>query len=222
MKRNMKELHIKKLKLQEDIEPEQIPGLFEKEQITYQPADTVNWQEYPYRPEMKFAIAHAGDRILLHYHITEQSVRAVAPADNGRVWEDACAEFFIQPEEGEKVYYNFECNCAGTLLIEFGPAGNRTHAPSTTLESVKRWASLGREPFDEKAGLCTWDLTLIIPVSAFFRHRIENLDGKEMRANFYKCGDLLQTPHFLSWNPIDLPKPCFHCPDFFGRIYFDK
>lgn len=218
----MKELHIKKLAACGEIKPEQIPSLFEKEQIAYHAVDNVNWKEYPYKPEMKFAVAHTGDRILLHYHITEESVRAVAPADNGRVWEDACAEFFIQPDEKEDVYYNFECNCAGTLLIEFGRVGDRMHAPSEALDSVSRWASLGRTPFEEKVGLCTWDLTLIIPVSAFFRHSILNLDGLIARANFYKCGDLLQTPHFLSWSPIDLPKPCFHCPEFFGKIYFDK
>ena len=25
-----------------------------------------------------------------------------------------------------------------------------------------------------------------------------------IRANFYKCGDELQKPHFLSWNPIKI------------------
>ncbi len=41
------------------------------------------------------------------------------------------------------------------------------------------------------------------------------------RANFYKCGDKQHTPHFLSWNKIDLPEPCFHCPEFFGKILFE-
>lgn len=40
-------------------------------------------------------------------------------------------------------------------------------------------------------------------------------------ANFYKCGDKLQTPHFLSWNPINLEKPNFHCPEFFGTLNFE-
>jgi hypothetical protein len=37
-------------------------------------------------------------------------------------------------------------------------------------------------------------------------------------ANFYKCGDETPEPHFLSWNPIDLPKPNFHVPQFFGQL----
>ncbi len=42
-----------------------------------------------------------------------------------------------------------------------------------------------------------------------------------LKANFYKCGDELQTPHFLSWNPIEIEKPDFHRPDFFGTLRFE-
>lgn len=47
------------------------------------------------------------------------------------------------------------------------------------------------------------------------------LDGKTMKGNFYKCGDKLQTPHFLSWSPIGLERPMFHCPAFFGTLSFE-
>ena len=47
------------------------------------------------------------------------------------------------------------------------------------------------------------------------------VDGKEIRANFYKCGDELDKPHYLSWNPINLEKPNFHCPEFFGTLFFE-
>jgi hypothetical protein len=39
-----------------------------------------------------------------------------------------------------------------------------------------------------------------------------------LRANLYKCGDECDLPHYISWSPIDLPSPDFHCPDFFGKI----
>ena len=74
--------------------------------------------------------------------------------------------------------------------------------------------------FEERIGDCSWEVALVIPYSAFFMHNITSLDGKAIRANFYKCGDKLQTPHFLSWNPIDLEKPNFHCPEFFGMLRF--
>ncbi|CCY94094.1 uncharacterized protein BN461_01189 [Bacteroides sp. CAG:1076] len=217
----MKTLSVKKISFPATESAAQIPSIFDAEQIPFQQINCVNWKDYPYMPEAKFRIAHTGDAVLIHYCITEKSVRAVAPADNGRVWEDSCAEFFVQPTDENK-YYNFECNCAGTLLIEYGIPGNREHAPLETVGQVARWASLGRRPFEERMGECTWQLALRIPVSAFFHDKIALLDGKKMRANFYKCGDKLQTPHFLSWNPIALPSPCFHCPDFFGEIIFES
>ena len=203
------------------VEASAVPALLDASGIEFNPIETVNWKEYPYQPSVKFRAAHIGHAVLLHYQVTEASVRAVATADDGRVWEDACVEFFLSPESND-FYYNLECNCAGKLLLHGGAAGTeRPGASEEVLKSVKRWASLGTEPFEERVGEYTWEVALVIPTSAIFRHSIESLDGKTMRANFYKCGDLLQTPHFLSWSPIDLPQPKFHCPEFFGEIKFE-
>ena len=43
----------------------------------------------------------------------------------------------------------------------------------------------------------------------FLSMPLPGLDGMSIRANFYKCGDELQKPHFLSWNPIKIEKPDF-------------
>ena len=216
----MKTLNVKKVS-GNPADASAVPALMDAAGIGFQPIATVNWKDYPYQPEVKFRIAHTGKEILLHYQVTEASVRAVAAEDDGRVWEDACVEFFLSPE-GNDFYYNFECNCTGKLLLHGGPAGGeRPGASPEVLRSVSRWASLGTEPFEERVGECSWEVALVIPVSAVFRHRIAELDGKTMRANFYKCGDLLQTPHFLSWSPIDLPQPKFHCPEFFGELKFE-
>ena len=216
----MKNLVIKKIETGA-VEASAVPALFDAQGIEWNTIACVNWAEFPYQPEVKFRAAHTGDAILLHYQVTEASVRAVALTDDGRVWEDACVEFFLSPE-GNDFYYNFECNCATKLLLHGGPAGGeRPTASEEVLKSVKRWSSLGAEPFEERVGECTWEVALVIPASAIFRHEIDSLNGKTMRANFYKCGDLLQTPHFLSWAPIDLPKPKFHCQEFFGEIKFE-
>ena len=216
----MKNLIIKKINASA-VEASAVPALLDASGIEFNPIETVNWKEYPYQPSVKFRAAHIGHAVLLHYQVAEASVRAVATADDGRVWEDACVEFFLSPESND-FYYNLECNCAGKLLLHGGAAGTeRPGASEEVLKSVKRWASLGTEPFEERVGECTWEVALVIPTSAIFRHSIESLDGKTMRANFYKCGDLLQTPHFLSWSPIDLPQPKFHCPEFFGEVVFE-
>ena len=216
----MKKLSIKKIATTA-VEASAVPALMDAANVAFNDIACVNWQEYPYQPRVKFRAAHTGDALLLHYQVTEASVRAVALADDGRVWEDSCVECFLSPE-GNDFYYNFECNCAAKLLLHGGPAGGeRPTASEEVLKSVKRWASLGTEPFEEKVGECTWQIALVIPASAIFRHEIADFNGKTMRGNFYKCGDKLQTPHFLSWSPIDLPRPKFHCPEFFGELNFE-
>lgn len=214
----MKDLNVKKVSAA-NIPVEAIPALLDEEKIAFQQIATVNWAEFPYMPEVQFRIAYTHDSILLHYKVKEASVRAVAAHDNGSVWEDACVEFFSVPAD-DGVYYNVECNCAGTLLVGAGAEReNRRHAPQEVLDKVQRWSSLGREPFEEQIGDCSWEVALIIPFTTFFLHDVKSLEGKEIRANFYKCGDKLQTPHFLSWNPIDLPQPNFHCLQFFGTLH---
>ena len=41
-----------------------------------------------------------------------------------------------------------------------------------------------------------------------------------LKANFYKCGDKLSVPHYLSWNPVTTEKPDFHRPEYFGLLEF--
>lgn len=191
-----KSLSVKKVMCTASPEGEAVPSLLDENGIEFQPLDVVNWKDYPYKPEVSFRIAHTGREILLHYKVKEASVRAVASGDNGRVWEDACVEFFVSPE-GDDRYYNFECNCAGRLLIQGGAVNERRPTASQEV------------------------LGMVIPVSAFFQHSVGSLDGKTMKGNFYKCGDKLQTPHFLSWSPIGLERPMFHCPAFFGTLSFE-
>lgn len=203
------------------VEAVELPKLLDQAGIEFQPISTVNWSEYPYRPDVKFRIAHTQDALLLHFKVTEASVRARYGEDNGAVWTDSCVEFFSIPG-GDGIYYNMECNCIGTLLIGAGAErGNRRHAPLEITSQVKRWASLGHTPFEERIGETAWEVALIIPFSAYFLHQITSLDGKTISANFYKCGDELQTPHFLSWNPIPIAKPDFHRPDYFGELAFE-
>ncbi|MBR6433487.1 MAG: hypothetical protein IKS70_03660 [Bacteroides sp.] len=213
----MKELSVKKVSAA-NVPVESLPALLDKEKVDFQPVNTVNWTAFPYRPDVEFRIAYTQDAILLHFKVREESVRAVAGHDNGPVWEDACVEFFSVPAD-DGVYYNVECNCVGTLLVGAGAGRkNRRHAPQEVMDKVQRWSSLGSEGFGERVGDCCWEVALVIPYTTFFLHRITSLEGKAIRANFYKCGDKLRTPHFLSWSPIGLEKPDFHCPEFFGVL----
>lgn len=216
-----KELSIKRIQLP-DISLDNIPGYLDSLGIEFTEINIANWERFPYKPEAYFRMVTTRKGLLIHYHVTENTIAALADIDNGNVWEDSCVEFFSVPAN-DGIYYNMECNCIGTLLV--GAGKNRTGrlcAPLDVLEKVERWSSLGRKSFKEKNGPVTWDLVLSIPYSTFFLHDIKTLEGQTIRANFYKCGDKLQSPHYLSWNPISLPKPNFHCPDFFGILHFEK
>lgn len=219
MNKDMKELSVTRMHAAA-VTAEDIPALMDGAGVEFQDIGSLNWSDWPYRPVVTFRIAHTGDAILLNYAVSEEAVRAVASEDNGRVWEDSCVEFFASPDD-DGIYYNLECNCAGQLLIGGGEGRNgRSHAPRQILDGVDRWASLGRVPFGTRAGQQTWQVALTVPVATFFMHDVTSLDGRRMRANFYKCGDLLPRPHFLSWSAIGLPRPDFHCPAFFGMLRF--
>jgi hypothetical protein len=214
----MKELKVKKISVNA-VEADAVPALLSKENVAFEPLDVVNWADFPYRPEVSFRIACTDHAILLHYKVKENSVRARYGQDNEPVYKDACVEFFIIPA-ADGIYYNLECNCIGTVLLGGGKPGNREQATPSTIRFIDRWASLGRVPFEERIGETAWEVALVIPFTAFFKHDLTSLDGKTVRANFYKCGDDLSVPHFLSWNPILAEKPNFHLPEYFGKLIF--
>ena len=98
-------------------EAAEVPQLFDTMSVPFEPVATVNWpDEYPYRPDMAFRMAWCPEGLVLHYRVSEQSVRAVYGEDNGQVWTDSCVECFIRNADKD-TYYNIECNCVGTLLV---------------------------------------------------------------------------------------------------------
>ena len=190
----------------------------------FENVDVANWPDANAQtPDAKFRIAHTGSAFVVNFLCTENSVAATANDMGWNVWEDACMEFFSQPVADDGIYYNVECNCTGTVLLNGGkPGTERAHASRETTMSIERWSSLGRKPFAERVGTCTWQVVLVIPAECYFHHQITDLSGMTIRANFYKCGDKLQQPHFLSWNPISTPRPNFHVPQFFGTLELEK
>lgn len=196
-----------------------VAAALDKAGVQFTKIDTVNWAEFPYCPDVEFRAAHTGDNLLLNYRVTEDAVRAAAEADNGPVWEDSCVEFFVTFDN--KNYQNIECNCAATILSAVGPDRNhREPLPAELLSGVKRHSSLDRDNLPAE-GPVTWEVSLIVPVKTYFASGLKSFSGVKARGNFYKCGDKLPTPHFLSWNPIATPNPDFHCPEYFGDIVFE-
>ena len=176
--------------------------------------DSVNWPDaFPYRPDCNVTLAHDGRNIAMLFHVRGLDLRAMETEDNGRMWEDSCVEFFVQDPSGEK-YYNFELTCAGRLLASEGATRHdRPRRGPEVLGRVRRYTTVEGAPFQKDGGIYSWTAGMLIPMDLF------GADGvRKLRANFYKCGDKTAHMHFVSWNPIDLPKPDFHRPDFFGEL----
>lgn len=196
--------------------------------------DEVPWKDYPYLPEVTFKIARTAKGLLLKYNVIEEYIRAVHDKTNDPVYEDSCVEFFLSADK--RHYYNFEFNCIGTALISFGTSReDRKWIEPSRIEQIKRFPSMGTKPFAEgvqKKGPYKWELSVYIPFSFFnetdaMRNNLQLRsitsragDGKAYRANFYKCGDKLPEPHYVSWNRIETEAPDFHRPEYFGELIF--
>jgi hypothetical protein len=182
--------------------------------------DTINWKEYGYKPEVVLAIACSDREILLKYYVTENYFKAEKTETNQMVCEDSCVEFFVSPEY-DGIYYNFEFNGIGTCLLGSGTGReNSKRANPEIVSKIRRFASAGNKPVRERVGEFKWTITIAIPFEVFFHHKIKDLKGKTFRANFYKCGDMLTVPHYVTWNPIGTENPDYHQPEYFGSLKF--
>ena len=135
------------------------------------------------------------------------------------VYKDSCVEFFVDTFPEKRLgYVNFETNNSGALLAAFGP--DRDHrtplwpedlAGLNPIAGVENWPEVGD----------TWILEYKVPLSLFRKLYGDDIQpGHRARANFYKCGDETEVPHYGAWSPVGTPAPDFHRPEFFGEIVF--
>ena len=180
----------------------------------------INWKEFDYKPEVKFSIAYGEKELYLKYFVTEDYFKAEKTETNEMVCEDSCVEFFVSPED-DGIYYNFEFNGIGTILLGAGTGrADSTRANPEIISKIRRKSSVGVEAVKEKTGKFEWNITIAIPYEVFFHHKIYDLQGKTFRANFYKCCDMLSMPHYVTWNPVGTPNPDYHQPAYFGILKF--
>lgn len=192
-----------------------LDNLKEKHRIS-----TLNWKGYDYIPDVKFAIAYTDKEILLKYYVTEEYFKAEKTEPNQMVCEDSCVEFFVSPEN-DGIYYNLEFNGIGTILLGTGTGrADSKRADPAVISKIRRKSSVGTRPVIEKKGHFEWTITAAIPIEVFFHHNIGELKGKTFRANFYKCGDMLTVPHYVTWNPVGTENPDYHQPSYFGLLKF--
>lgn len=173
------------------------------------------WTKYPDKPECAFAIAHGNNCIFLKFFITEDHLLVRFTQPNDWVFQDSCVEFFVAFNDAG--YYNIEFNSIGTCY--FGYSRGKDDIGVADAELVKKIKT--STLLYSEADKIKWELTVTIPTEVFYEHPNLALAGQNFKANFYKCGDDLPVPHYLTWNNIEWPEPNFHLPEFFGGLNFE-
>jgi len=187
------------------------------ENCTVNHINQISWKEYFYKPEVTFKIAYSDQAIALMFDVNEKYLRINNFQTNDPVWEDSCVEFFISFQQ--PFYYNLEFNAFGVGLIGYGSDDRslRTRLPNPIIEKIKSFSTI--KSISDREDI-SWNLTLYIPLEVFKFETFQSLKGLNCTANFYKCGDLLPEPHYLSWSLISSSEPNFHLAEFFGKIKF--
>jgi hypothetical protein len=177
-------------------------------------------------PETIVKLQYDNDNIYVIFNVRDQYVKAVEKEINGKVWMDSCVEFFFSPgPDTDRGYFNFEANCKGVFLFEYHTDGGKINAfvKPEDYSQVKIVHSLKRNVEQEFSEPLEWSIEYSMPFSVLKKYMKVDQPGPGVtwRANFYKCADKTSHPHWLTWAPVDYPKPKFHLPEYFGKLVFD-
>ena len=180
------------------------------------------WLANNYRPAVEARLLWTPRFLYVRFRVEESRVRVRYTKIQDPVYKDSCVEFFVDAfPETKRGYVNFETNAAGTLLAAFGPDRNhRTPLWPEDLADFEAAASIAG-PVDGEHGAPFWTIAYRVPCGLFQKlYGREIAPGHRAAANFYKCGDETEAPHYGAWSKVGTPAPDFHRPEFFGEIVF--
>lgn len=184
------------------------------------PISCFNWPQVNKLEPVSYAAA-AYDEEALHVYLctAEPVLRSEVTEQNGPVHTDSCLEFFFMPTPAKSAhYFNFEINPRGVFLLGLG-TGRHERRLITDENAV--YFNIKAHAKHDSLFSTGWDVFYSLPF-VFIKKYIPEFtpdDLRSMKGNFYKCGDLLPSPHWASWAPITTPKPDFHRPEFFAPIH---
>ncbi len=178
-------------------------------------------------PETNVKLTYDNHYIYVIFSVKDQYVKAVAKKRNGKVWHDSCVEFFFTPgPDIARGYFNFEANCKGVYLFQYHIENGDTSGfiDEDDCKEIIVSHSLMKDVEEESVIPENWTLEYRIPIAILENYMEVDKPGSgtRWRANFYKCADNTSHPHWLTWAPINYPKPKFHLPEFFGWLEFEQ
>jgi hypothetical protein len=143
----------------------------------------------------------------------EKAVRAEHTGRYGMPCEDSCLEFFFRPLPEDGRYINLEFNPNASFYAGIGHCGKDL---IRILPDPELFRAIAEKAQDG------WQIAYRVPY-AFIRMFFPSFTpqtGGFMYGNFFKCGDLTEKEHYLSWNPVTSEQPDFHRPQDFGLLRF--
>ena len=180
------------------------------------------WLDNGYHPPVESRLCWTDRFLHVRFRVEERRVRVRYMKFQDPVFKDSCVEFFIDAfPRLNRGYINFETNAAGTLLAAFGPDRSaRTPLWPEDLADFEVAASIPG-PVQGTYGEGTWTVEYRVPLGLFKKlYGREIFSGHRAAANFYKCGDETEFPHYGAWSPVATPDPDFHRPEYFGEVVF--
>ena len=171
------------------------------------------WDTSGYTPRTIFELGMNDDGFLMHITVYESDPRREQREHQKPVHWDSCVEWFVNfcPECCDR-YFNFEMNANGAVHVAFRK--NRSEYRLLTHDEI--------DMLDVKTiiGRDVWEVTYAVPFSLIQKYipDYQFQEGMRINANFYKCGDLMEFPHYGVWSEIPVETPDFHRPEYFGII----
>ncbi len=144
----------------------------------------------------------------------EPSPKVVYTKRDEPIYKDSCLEFFCRPFEDDARYFNFEINPNGAYLSE---AGTQRKDRSFIKDITGIEAEVTVLTVENG-----WGIGLFIPerlISEVFGREFSLAELGYISANFYKCGEETDSPHFSSAFFVGTPTPDFHRPEYFEKLY---
>ena len=209
-------------------QPVEINGSWNKEPWTDVPALTIDHymgDRPEHQPDVQAKVAYDQEAIYVIFRVKDQYVRCVTKQYQGSVYKDSCVEFFFTPgPDTSKGYFNLEMNCIGTALFKFHDTlkDSLIEIPKSEFDKIKVAHSIASAVAPEIKKPLTWTVEYRIPFSILNKYSTlaKPAPGVKWKANFYKIANDSSHPHWLTWARVDLPKPDFHRPEFFGTLTF--
>ncbi len=190
---------------------EKVSGNIDWTAIPVIPIDKVLWTpDYGIRASGQ--LCYDDDYLYVHLSAVEKDIRAENTEAMSPVYEDSCLEFFFKID-GDDNYFNCEINPNGVLNLQYGP--EKTDRIGIIREDAADYFDIHTDRTSDG-----WEAYYRIPLE-FIRLFDKGFCFKgKMTGNMYKCGNKTVNKHYLSWTQVDLDKPNFHCPEYFGTLSF--